>query len=285
VPIADRARLIILGDWGTGLPRARKVADQIRNVLEQGREERLEQHIVHLGDVYYSGWKREYENRFLAHWPVDEGEADAVTSWSLNANHDMYSGGHAYFETLLKDRRFLRHQSSSFFSLTNTSWKVLGLDTGWDDGGLQEPQPAWVRQQAEEAHEAGQKVMLLSHHQPFSVFEKDNSRLQGLLRDVLGRPLVHSWIWGHEHRCVVYGPAENLHYSCCLGNGGVPVYMLHKEGAPLPPPAAYEYRARIRSGLESWALFGFAVLDFDGGQINIRYLDEDGSEHHSQVVS
>jgi hypothetical protein len=61
--------------------------------------------------------------------------------------------------------------------------------------------------------------------------------------------------------------------------------MLHKEGAPLPPPAAYEYRARIRSGLESWALFGFAVLDFDGGQINIRYLDEDGSEHHSQVVS
>ena len=33
-------------------------------------------HAIHLGDVYYSGFAREYKNRFLRYWPVREDEAD-----------------------------------------------------------------------------------------------------------------------------------------------------------------------------------------------------------------
>ena len=62
--IADNARLIIVGDWGTGIPRARRVANLIRTCLDGGRRAGLEQHVIHLGDVYYSGLKTEYEKRF-----------------------------------------------------------------------------------------------------------------------------------------------------------------------------------------------------------------------------
>lgn len=282
-PIANKVRLIIFGDWGSGLPRAQKVSTEISKILHEGETNGIEQHVIHLGDVYYSGWGKEYKNRFLRFWPVKENQKDAITSWSLNANHDMYSGGHAYYETLLRDLRFRSQEKSSFFSLANRNWRILGLDTGWDDGGLKEPQPEWVREQAEEAKRAGQKVMLLSHHQLFSVFEEGKQRLAALLEDSLMRGLIHSWIWGHEHRCILYGPYKDLQFSACLGHGGVPVYMTHKEDSPLPQPATYEYRNSIKSGLESWALFGFAVLDLSNNYAGIRLIDENGYTHRSEI--
>ena len=45
-------------------------------------------------------------------WPVTADQAGAgVTSWSLNGNHDMYSGGFGYFQTLLADPRFAAQRS------------------------------------------------------------------------------------------------------------------------------------------------------------------------------
>ena len=105
--ISDSARLVVVGDWGTGLPRARAVAsymaDEVADALAHGREA----HVIHLGDVYYSGLPSEVQRHVLACWPVTAGQAQAgVTSWSLNGNHDMYSGGFGYFQTLLADPRF-----------------------------------------------------------------------------------------------------------------------------------------------------------------------------------
>ena len=62
------------------------------------------------------------------------------------------------------------------------------------------------------------------------------------------------------------------------------MYMWHKENDPYPVPAAYEYRNFYPSGLESWALFGFAVLDFDDEMIRVRYIDEYGYEHRSEII-
>ena len=69
VALAPNARVIVVGDWATGLPGAVAVAAQIRNGSKQGRGR--EQHLIHLGDTYYSGWQEEYETRFLRYWPVD----------------------------------------------------------------------------------------------------------------------------------------------------------------------------------------------------------------------
>ena len=115
VQLADRARLVIVGDWGSGLPRAQQVAQHMRGAIDDGIADGRQVHAIHLGDVYYSGFPREYRDRFLRYWPVREDEANTVYSWSLNGNHDMYSGGHGYFKTLLADPRFACQQRSSWY--------------------------------------------------------------------------------------------------------------------------------------------------------------------------
>jgi hypothetical protein len=135
-PLAANARIVLVGDWGTGIKRAQNVGKQIRKIIEPDIGQR-EQHVIHLGDVYYSGWEREYDKNFLCYWPVEHDEP--VGSWSLNGNHDMYSGGHAYFGHLLADSRFAAQDRSSWFSLENDDWQVFGLDTAHEGHALKDP--------------------------------------------------------------------------------------------------------------------------------------------------
>jgi 3',5'-cyclic AMP phosphodiesterase CpdA len=285
VVINDRARVLLVGDWGTGLPRAQKVAREMRQILDEGNARGIQQHVIHLGDVYYSGWKREYEKRFLPYWPVKPSEADLITSWSANANHDMYAGGYGYFDFLLKDPRFKRQAGRSFFSLNNSHWTLLGLDTAYDDHDLKEPQGQWVR---DVVNHTTNKMMLLSHHQPFSAYEngKKNGgkKLLEKLKPVLESGRINTWFWGHEHRCVTYKPHCGVTHGRCIGHGGVPVYMWRDDDDEVKEPADYEYRGKIQDGLEPWALFGFSVLDFDGPRIKVRYIDENGNEHKTEEI-
>ena len=136
--VAEDARLVVVGDWGTGLPRARDVAALMQERIAEAAAGGRQVHVLHLGDVYYSGLETEDQRRFLDLWPVTQEQADAgVTSWSLNGNHDMYSGGFGYFGTLLGDPRFSHQRSpdgkpTSFFRLRSPSWDFIGIDTSWD---------------------------------------------------------------------------------------------------------------------------------------------------------
>ncbi len=273
--IAADAQLLVVGDWASGLPRAVQVAQRMREVLHNNTGH--EQHAIHLGDTYYSGWPSEYERRFLPHWPVDSADENRVSSWSLNANHDMYSGGYGYFDTLLKDPRFARHAGCSYFALNSAHWRILGLDTGWKEGDLTDPQLEWVRRQCDEARANKQKVVLLSHHQLVSSYESNGDDLQERLGSLLKDGRIHAWLWGHEHRCMVYAPTHGLRYAACIGHGGVPVYMHHKQGEEYPEPGIFEDRRFIKRGLEHWAYMGFCVLDIEGESLSIRYLDENGT--------
>lgn len=277
VPVSDRVRLILVGDWATGIPRARQVAAAIRAELDQGKRDGLEQHVVHLGDTYYAGWGEEYQRRFLPYWPVDDWEADSIGSWSLNGNHDMYSGGHGYYEVLLQDKRFRRQNGSSVFSLQNSKWQILGLDTAYYDHDLKD-QTGWIQQQLTQSDH---KLMFLSHHQLFSSYENGGPKLEQKLAGTLATDRVRVWFWGHEHRCVFYKPYLHVEFARCVGHGGVPVYMWHSKNAAYPAPAFYEYRDRLARKLEPWAYMGFAVLDFDGPKINVRYINENGKRHYN----
>jgi len=285
VEINDGARIILVGDWGSGIPRAQKVATAMGYEVRASLNRNQEVHVVHLGDVYYSGWAYEYRKRFLPYWPVKPEYAARAGSWCLNGNHDMYSGGYGYFDTLLKDPRFARQGQASFFRLFNKHWQILGLDTAWDDNGLKDPQSSWVRDVLEKNR---QKAIMLTHHQLFSVFE-DGPDVGIVLRDKLQRVLdenrIHTAFFGHEHRCVLY-KSGTVKYARLIGHGGVPVYMTHGIDDPYPPLVSYEYRRYTTSsfGLEHWALFGFAVLDFDGPRIHVRYVDEDGDTHKEETI-
>jgi hypothetical protein len=277
--IANNARVILIGDWASGTPRARKVGEAMRAELLKNGPGPGNQHVIHLGDTYYSGYTWEYKKRFLPFWPVQPSEENRFTSWSLNGNHDMYSGGYGYFDFLLQDPRFKRQEQSSFFSLQNDYWKILGLDTAYEDFSLQDPQAQWVQ---DELRGTKQKGMLLSHHQPFSSFESGGEKLLGKIQPALDQKLVRAWFWGHEHRCALYKPLHNIAYPRLLGDGGVPVYA---DTGDLPQEVAYEHRESFPAGWETWALFGFAVLDFQDQNINVRYINEYGAPYKTETLS
>ena len=284
--IANNARVIIVADWATGVPRARKVARQMRASIEEGLAAGRQCHVVHLGDVYYSGFEAEYRKRFLRYWPVREAEEREVGSWCLNGNHDMYTGGHAYYDFLLADGRFRHWQGlSSFMECLNDSWRIIGLDTAWDDDGLKDPQADWVK--ASVGGDDRRKLLLLSHHQLFSAHENSADRgkvLRQKLGFLLGDARLRGWFWGHEHRCAVFEPNVDVPWAACIGHGGVPSYMFLDDDDDLVAPARYEYRKAIHSGLERWALMGYSILDFESDTIDVTFTDEDGERHFHDVI-
>jgi hypothetical protein len=210
--MANKARVMIVGDWGTGLPRARQVAASMRDVIAV--PDGHEQHVIHLGDVYYSGWKREYDEQFLPFWPVRQSEATVIGSWALNSNHDMYSGAWDYFDYLLIQPQFARQGGSSFFSLENDHWQILGLASAYESYDLFGLQANWVKEMRRAAPH--KKCLLLSHHQLFSAFEDGAPKIEQKLQPVLDAGLVTGWFWGHEHRCVAYEPRPNLRLGAAL---------------------------------------------------------------------
>jgi len=286
VPIEDQARLVIVGDWGSGIPRAQKVAEHMRRYIDEGLKTGRETHVVHLGDVYYSGWQREYEKRFLPFWPVKESEAGRIHSWCLNGNHDMYSGGFGYYDFLLSDSRFKAQACASFFCLEHKHWILFGLDSSWDDGGLKDPQAAWVRAQLDMSKNKSKKVMLLTHHQPFSSYDKAADVMAEKLLGIRNAPSVKSWFWGHEHRFMFFEQFNGVQFGRLIGHGGVPVYMTHGLNDPYPAPGTFEDRRFIKKlvGLEHWAYFGFAVVDFVDDKIEVQYIDEEGKEAHPKEI-
>jgi Calcineurin-like phosphoesterase len=278
VEMKDRCRLVMVGDWGSGLPRAQKTAVAMRKYVEECLADGTDCHVIHLGDVYYSGWDFEYRERFLPYWPVKKGEESRIGSWSLNGNHDMYSGGYGYYDTLLADPRFGKQAKSSFFRLHNKNWQILGLDTAYDDNSLRDPQAKWV---TETLAANPQKTMLLTHHQFFSAYENAEdvgAVLREKLKPLLAAGRIDAAIWGHEHRCVAYSTFENIRYPRLIGHGGIPAYMTHAQADAYPAPATFEDRRFISAslGLEHWAYMGFAIMDFDGPNLTTRYFDEIG---------
>jgi hypothetical protein len=272
VPIADDARIVVVGDWGTGLLGARAVGVETDRRIEEGLRQGRQVHALHLGDVYYSGWQEEHRARFMPNWPA-RSTRDGVASWALNGNHDMYSGGHGYFGYLLRDPRFGRQGGASHFCLENSRWQLLALDTAYAEEDLAGRQGDWV---ADKLRASDRRTMLLTHHQPFSAFDEVDPPLLQKLAPAFGVRPLDAWIWGHEHRCCVYEPSLRpyVRFGSCIGHGGVPALV--PQG---PPPAGVRWHFdeyELHEGQDRWQLFGFAVLAFAGAAIDIRYYDQRG---------
>jgi hypothetical protein len=204
--IPDNARIAMTADWGTGLYGAPKIADEIKKRATFDL-------LLHLGDVYYSGTTEEVQQRFLDVWPKSAGRI----SRALNSNHEMYSGGYAYFDLALP----AFGQESSYFAFQNAKWLLIGLDTAYVDHDMDNEQVAWLKVVIGQAE--GRKIVLFSHQQLFSRLDNQGPKLQNALRPLLEGKAFTAWYWGHEHQCVLYDkhPKYGL-VARCLGNGGIP---------------------------------------------------------------
>lgn len=290
-PIEDNARLVLVSDWGTGLEEAKLVADAMRPWIEVGDRQ---VHVVHLGDTYYSGLEQEVRDHILKLWPVAE-PTDSLFSWALNGNHDMYSGGRGFFDTLLTDPRFRRQcaangSPTSWFSLQSKQWNVVGLDTAWNDhlpfgwmqGHLYGNQAKVV---AEAAADPDRKLLLLSHHQLFTAGADADvgEKIEAALKPTLEKDGVDVWFWGHEHDCVAYHPHKGVKAARAIGHGAVP------ELADLDPPKP-DYvkwwfdQYRTSEDGEKWGVHGFAVLDLKPGSIEVRHVNDEGEVHAEEEL-
>ena len=124
-PLGENPRIALLADWGTGLYGAPPSGKCIQ---ADGKFT----HIIHLGDVYYSGTQKEIQSQFIPYWPSVNGAVNRA----CNSNHEMYSGGHGYFNLTLPTFA----QMSSCFALENEHWLVIGLDTAYEEHSLTKEQ-------------------------------------------------------------------------------------------------------------------------------------------------
>lgn len=287
--LPNQARLAVFSDWGTNLYGAPAIADSLRKDADFDV-------LMHLGDVYYAGTEKEMKERFLDPWP---GSAGGM-SRGLNSNHDMYSGGHAYFGKVLP----AFDQESSYFALQNDHWTLIALDTAYLDHQIDDRQKEWVYEVVKKAGE--RKVVLFSHHQLFSRFDSQGPQLAGQLSELLAARRIFGWYWGHEHRCVLYDrhPIYGL-LARCIGHGGMPekrgkLRDFPALGDPIGRHVWRDVNARhgipksialdgpneqIKDKGDKYQPHGYAVLELDGPQLTEIHYAADGRELKRAALS
>jgi predicted phosphodiesterase len=284
-PIPSNARIAILGDWGTGTPSA---LDVIRSIGAKNPDI-----LIHLGDIYYSGTAAECRDNFLT--PIAQilqaGRAKPVRIFSLSGNHDMYTGGGAYYDMITTIG-----QQSSYFALRSEdgTWQFLAMDTGYSDHdpfNVKDVRVALTRQEEtwhlDKITGFGGSTILLSHHQLFSSYsaigpaDQDGRRLPhnpnlvASLHAFQATKPIAAWFWGHEHSMTLYKPYLGLSAGRCLGHGAIPVTAadspyVGRTDLTEVPPAFDNPRMPLVDGLYA---HGYAILTLggEGGTIRADY--------------
>jgi hypothetical protein len=261
------AVVALFADWGTGEPTAQRVMDQIKSHNPT--------HAIHLGDVYYAGTPDEVKSRFLdiiaAHGP----SKSTCKYFALPGNHDMYSGGYAYFDSIIP---FCEGQEASYFNLRNEHWQLIGLDSGYNEYDLHDPQSEWLGAQL--AAPSSKSSIVLSHHQLFSPYDKRTLGQPLLEKAKPFLPDVYAWFWGHEHRCVVMGDHMGIK-ARCIGHGAMPTKVPFGS-AQFPDVPVEQVDERTSPSPEGGVIHGFALLRFAGTKIDVSYIDEFGAEFFAE---
>ncbi|HUB33419.1 MAG TPA: metallophosphoesterase [Bryobacteraceae bacterium] len=267
--IPSKARIAILGDWGTGQTDARALLETIAR--------KNPDIVIHLGDIYYAGTEFEMQNYFWDIW-TSIFDLSKVRTFTLAGNHDMYSGGAPYYELLGR-----LNQPASYFCLRNLNWQFVALDTGLHDDDaldakptyLEDTEVAWLQDKISSA--AGRRTVLLSHHQLFTANEdiggqSVNVRLQQQVGSML--PHVDVWFWGHEHNQVIYRPWQGV-LARCLGHGAYPVGITE-----IPPKPRFEVPMQNVTLTKGTAFYshGYAIMDLDGPAARVGYYQDSDPE-------
>lgn len=294
-------RIALAGDWATGTVEAAKIADLI---------ERFKPHYaIHLGDVYYVGDPVEVAENFLGipspsgHYIPCRWPRGSLGSFALNGNHEMYSLGTAYFSKMLPALGPIvngraRGQAASFFCLENAHWRIIALDTAYNsiglplleyfwppDGALPAELMDWLREVVKPARDDPRGIVLLSHHQYFSRFERWYTRPAKQLTEFFSRPVL--WFWGHEHRLAIYrafGIDDGITaYGRCIGHGGMPVELPHAARYEQCVTDFVDERSYPNAEGLQIGFNGFARLSLQQERLAAEYVDVLGTVIYSEA--
>lgn len=273
------ARIAFVADWGTGLPPAVQLIEQIRDKFSPDV-------VIHLGDIYYAGTTAENE-RYFYDKMASVFDLQETLVLSLCGNHDMYAGGAPYYALLDRlGQKTRQGVSSSVFCLRNKHWQFLAMNTGFHDNdplpipqqpltSLQPEEVLWMQARLNEAGD--RKSVLLSHHQPISAFDTldgtgHNPRLTDPFANFQDR--IALWLWGHEHNMVIFDEDATVRRGRCIGCGAIPVFKdldpykqvtAVKQGAP---------RLSLLDGVDPpMFAHGYAVMTLDGPEATVQYID------------
>ena len=293
ITIKAKARIGLIGDWGTGAFPAKRV---LRLLKAQNPDV-----VIHLGDIYYSGTDDECGINFesIVNSVLDRQNSQ-IPVYTLAGNHDMYSGGGGYYALIKRLNKAPLAQQASFFCLRaeDNSWQLLAMDTGQFDFNpiavnhtQTHVDPAELEWHAQRVAEFPGKTILLSHHQLFSAFSQIaaaqadgrfvsyNADLKKVLdRLQQGDRKIAAWFWGHEHNLTVYKPHLGLKRGRCLGHSAIPVFAEDEpykvlEKVKDPPKIVEPAKLSMDDGVYR---HGFVMLALGKETATAEYFEDSG---------
>lgn len=263
---------------------------------------------IHMGDIYYVGSRKDVLLNFGAEgaWPWG-----SKGSFAIPGNHEYFSNADGFFKELLpkmgiKDGETHWKQESGFFCLENKYWRIIGLDTGYhsvkdsiikltlgQDARLDDQILWWLKEKVKPfAPGDNRGIILLTHHQPKSAFEKTYDRIVQQLIPIFGESRPFIWLWGHEHRLAFYGVDTEKDllkgFGRCIGHGGMPINLGNTVELDEPKPDRADRQSLIfhdqRSNPrhadlkvqanEVVGYNGYAIIELEQHRAFIRYYDE-----------
>lgn len=286
--------IAFVSDWGTGTPTARNV---LRNIADHRPDI-----FIHLGDVYYSGTRREMDENFLR--IVRQLLPQTTVVRALAGNHDLYAGGEGYYWLLDEI-----DQAASYFCLRNDHWQLLAVGAPPEKADptnalssipiVDEAEVVWHQHKLATA--GGRKTIMLSHYPLFTAsgnigrtVDKRPLALNPVLYDAFCDYLtdIDLWLWGHEHNLVAFDPYLGLEKGRCIGSGAIPVPLLWQPYKTLPDLALPEgvvepphIRHDIQLGHDGDHYHhGYAVLTLTGSVGQLAYYEVAGVDSRRQLI-
>ncbi len=277
--VGNTVSIAVLGDWGAANNASNAVMQRITSMNPKP------DYIVHVGDVYYGGTPSKdnphaYGDRYLMPgeeqsilvdlWPPSYSDK----SFTLNSNHEMYSGANGLFYDAYGvsnnfNTPFSAQKGQSCFALTFGGWTILGLDSAYHSpittafmtGSIGESngeQSNWIKS----LNLDPKKTIVMTHHNGFADDCSSVSPLWDEIRQALGGD-PYAWYWGHVHNGIVYdrpitipavpgkSPSLNTNtFARCLGHAALPYGMASslagkpiawKADSPMPFPSKQLY--------------------------------------------
>lgn len=283
IPIPDNVRISIAGDWGTGnwgTATDPAASTKIISAISSQAPD----YTIHLGDVYYSGAKHEEKENLIDIWP--NGSKGAFT---LNSNHEMYSGGYPYFDDAVGGS-FTMQKGFSYFALENSNWIIVGLDSAYFDRsvlfhkgtlGAGSSQVQFLKAQTAK----GKKIILLSHHNGLkdrkNGTQRKNDPLWSQVMDCFPAGTVPAyWFWGHIHTGAVYAQQAAFHnVRCrCIGHGAIPKGVATElQKAQNNGTVLWFEKTNAQDNDNVFRVYnGFATIELNGAQVKETVYNENG---------